>query len=412
MSNPVETGATLKPLPAPDLSGLPFFVRSAMGLLKRMDRGSLRVELPDGRELQFGGRETGPDAHLKIHDFALARFVLFNGHLGAAEAYLRGLWDSDDLTAFLQYFAENRRAFEAHFRGSALARFAQRIAHLRRRNSRTGSKHNIEFHYDLGNAFYEQWLDPTMTYSSARFLDPNEDLARAQVNKYRSLAEQIDLKPEHHVLEIGCGWGGFAEYAAGTVGARVTGITISQEQLAFAQERMRRLGLEDRVTIEYRDYRDVTENYDRIVSIEMIEAVGEEYWPAYFGQLHDRLKPGGRVGLQAITICDDSFPIYRKSADFIQRYIFPGGMLPSPGALREQVQKVGLEWQADSFFGLDYAVTLKRWRDRFLTAWPEIRPLGFDERFRRMWEYYLAYCEAGFRSGNIDVGQITLTRPA
>ncbi|HEX7775620.1 MAG TPA: cyclopropane-fatty-acyl-phospholipid synthase family protein [Parvibaculum sp.] len=393
------------------ITGIPRLARFAFRALLQIRRGSLLVVLPDGRRLRFQGRETGENAVMEIRDFALARRFFAGGDLGAAEAFLEGMWDSPNITAFLELFARNKEALQEKLRGLGVVRLAARLWHFARRNSKRGSKRNIEFHYDLGNGFYRRWLDGTMTYSSARFSHPGQDLSEAQINKYRSLAERIGLKPEHHLLEIGSGWGGFAEYAASEIGCRVTGITISKEQLAFARERMARKGLSDRVDIRYQDYRDVTEKFDRIASIEMFEAVGEEYWPAYFRKIRECLKPGGVAGLQIITIADYAFPAYRKSADFIQRYIFPGGMLPSPSALKEQVARAGLTWAGNLDFGLDYAETLKQWRQRFRAAWPEIQPLGFDERFRRMWEYYLAYCEAGFRAGQIDVTQLTITRP-
>jgi cyclopropane-fatty-acyl-phospholipid synthase len=393
------------------LPGIPFLVRMAFGILLKLKAGSLTAILPDGRRLRFRGREPGAEAVMEIRDFGLARRIVASGDLGAAEAFLEGMWDSPNITAFLELFARNKEALQAKLKGFVVARFAARMYHLARRNSKSGSRRNIEFHYDLGNAFYRRWLDATMTYSSARFAHAGQTLAEAQINKYRSLAERIGLKREHHVLEIGSGWGGFAEYAAGEIGCRVTGITLSKEQLAFARERMAAKGLSDRVEIRYQDYRDVTETFDRIASIEMFEAVGEQYWPAYFQKVRDCLKPGGIAGLQIITIGDKTFPSYRKSVDFIQRYIFPGGMLPSPKILKEQVARAGLTWAGNHDFGLDYAETLKQWRQRFSAAWPEIQPLGFDERFRRMWEYYLAYCEAGFRTGHVDVTQLTLTRP-
>jgi cyclopropane-fatty-acyl-phospholipid synthase len=393
------------------IAGIPRLARFAFRALLQIRRGSLLVVLPDGRRLNFRGREPGENAVMEIRDFALARRFFAAGDLGAAEAFLEGMWDSPNITAFLELFARNKEALQEKLQGLGIVRLAARIWHFARRNSKRGSKRNIEFHYDLGNGFYRRWLDRTMTYSSARFSHPGQDLSEAQINKYRSLAERIDLKPEHHLLEIGSGWGGFAEYAASEIGCRVTGITISKEQLAFARERMAAKGLSDKVDIRYQDYRDVTEKFDRIASIEMFEAVGEEYWPAYFRKIRECLKPGGIAGLQIITIADYAFPAYRKSADFIQRYIFPGGMLPSPSALKDQVARAGLTWAGNLNFGLDYAETLKQWRQRFRAAWPEIQPLGFDERFRRMWEYYLAYCEAGFRAGQIDVTQLTITRP-
>jgi cyclopropane-fatty-acyl-phospholipid synthase len=278
-------------------------------------------------------------------------------------------------------------------------------------NSRTGSKKNIHAHYDLGNAFYEAWLDRTMTYSSARFDSASEPLEAAQTRKYADLARAMDLKPGMRVLEIGCGWGGFAEYAAREVGAHVTGVTISQEQHDFARQRLFNAGLSERTDIRLIDYRDVEGTFDRVASIEMFEAVGKEYWGAYFDKVRQVLVPGGRAGLQIITIQDELFDEYNARVDFIQKYIFPGGMLPSEARLQPVVEAAGLRWDAVDRFGVDYADTLSRWDQRFQAAWADIRKMGgFDERFRRLWRFYLAYCEAGFRSRRTDVIQLALTR--
>src|SRR6201999_1927849 len=265
-------------------------------------------------------------------------------------------------------------------------------------------------HYDIGNAFYSSWHDPSMTYSSALFEEHTADLTAAQNNKYRRLAEAIELRPGQKLLEIGCGWGGFAEYAA-KVGAKVVGLTISKEQRDFAQARMQAAGLNEKVEIRFQDYRDERGHYDRIASIEMIEAVGEQFWPQYFSQLRDRLLPGGLIGIQAITIQDRFFQAYRQEVDFIQRYVFPGGMLPSPQVLKALGERFGVPVIRERIFGQDYAKTLATWRNNFRAAWPHLKPLGFDERFRRLWEYYLAYCEAGFLSGNIDVRQVVFAKP-
>jgi cyclopropane-fatty-acyl-phospholipid synthase len=286
----------------------------------------------------------------------------------------------------------------------------QIVRHWFNRNTRRQARKNIYAHYDIGNAFYSAWLDPSMTYSSAIFEDGTQDLTAAQNNKYRRLAEAIDLQPGQKVLEIGCGWGGFAEYAAKHYGAHVTGLTISTEQRDFARKRIQDAGLDDKVEIKFQDYRDERGQYDRIVSIEMIEAVGEQFWPQYFSQLRDRLLPGGLVGIQAITIQDKFFQSYRREVDFIQRYVFPGGMLPSPAILKSFGDKFGVPVIKERIFGLDYAKTLATWRDNFRAAWPNLTPLGFDDRFRRLWEYYLAYCEAGFLSGNIDVRQVVFAK--
>ena len=291
-----------------------------------------------------------------------------------------------------------------------LTHWLNRVIHLLRPNTRKGAKRNIHAHYDLGNEFYALWLDTTMTYSSALFSDSQKSLRDAQNDKYRALAASTDIRPGDHVLEIGCGWGGFAEFAARELDCKVTGITISNEQLTFAKNRIAKAGLEDKVDLRFCDYRDLDSKYDRVVSIEMFEAVGESYWPTYFSKLHDCLKPGGRAGLQIITIAKERFEAYRKKTDFIQRYIFPGGMLPSPERLDTEFAAADLQLLAREDFAADYARTLAEWRLRFLDVWPEVQALGFDTRFRNMWEYYLAYCEAGFATNSIDVSHFTLTR--
>jgi cyclopropane-fatty-acyl-phospholipid synthase len=286
------------------------------------------------------------------------------------------------------------------------------LRHLSNANTKRGSRRNILAHYDLGNEFYAAWLDASMTYSSARFDAKVRDLETAQRAKYAALAEHLELKPGDHVLEIGCGWGGFAEFAAREYGVRVTGITISDEQLAYSCARMERAGLSDLVEIRRQDYRDVEGQFDKVASIEMFEAVGEKYWPAYFTKIADVLKPGGRAGLQIITIKDELFDAYRKRADFIQRYVFPGGMLVSLDRLKEETAKVGLVWRQAEAFGQSYADTLAEWTRRFTAKWGDIRAMGFDERFKQLWLFYLSYCEAGFRTGRTNVVQLELAKPA
>lgn len=389
---------------------LPFLVRKALKYAMGLQAGELTVNLPDGRSLLFGGNAPGPSAILNVKDTAFAKSLARGGDLGFAEAYLRGQWDTPDLTKFLELFCVNHSAVQTLLDGRPLTRFLQMVRHYLRRNTRSGSKRNIHAHYDLGNRFYEAWLDRTMTYSSAMFAPGDNELASAQTRKYRQLAERTQIGPDDHVLEIGCGWGGFAEFAATEIGCRVTGLTISKEQYDYAVKRMAERGLSDKVEIKLQDYRDESGLYDRIVSIEMFEAVGEEYWETYFTQLRNLLKDGGRAGVQVITIQDRLFANYRRELDFIRHYIFPGGMLPSPSVLRRLGERSGVPLAHEKIFGLDYAETLKVWRDRFRAAWPTLTPLGFDERFRRMWEYYLAYCEAGFRSGNIDVRQMIFAK--
>jgi cyclopropane-fatty-acyl-phospholipid synthase len=347
---------------------------------------------------------------MKVYHYGFASRLIRGGDIGIAEAYLRGEWDTPDLTQFLYLFCVNQDWMRSMLIGKPMVRAMQVVRHWLNRNTRRQARRNIYKHYDIGNAFYSAWLDPSMTYSSALFEGDTADLTAAQNNKYRRLAEAIDLKPGQRLLEIGCGWGGFAEYAAKAAGAKVVGLTISKEQRDFAQARIQAAGLADRVEIRLQDYRDERDQYDRIASIEMIEAVGEEFWPNYFSQLRDRLLPGGLAGIQAITIQDNLFQDYRRDVDFIQRYVFPGGMLQSPQILKSLGERFGVPVIRERIFGQDYAKTLATWRNNFRAAWPNLIPLGFDDRFRRLWEYYLAYCEAGFLSGNIDVRQVVFAK--
>lgn len=399
---------------APDnrhmLRGLPAAVRKALDLVTHLRYGRLDVTLPDGRTFRIPGREPGPEGHLVIRDHRFVRRVISAGDMGVAESYMAGEWSSPDVTSFLELFCINHEVLTQKVNGSALVRTLLRFRHWMNENTKRKAKKNIAAHYDLGNAFYAEWLDPTMTYSAALFPSGGEALADAQTEKYRHLARRAGMETSHHVLEIGCGWGGFAEFAAREVGCKVTGLTISREQYDFARKRVFEAGLAEKVELKLQDYRDETGLYDRIASIEMFEAVGEKYWPAYFRTLRERLKPGGAAGIQVITIQDRLFEQYRRTPDFIQRHVFPGGMLPCPSALDRISAAEGLRRADETIFGLDYARTLKIWRDQFWAAWPKLETMGFDERFKRLWEYYLHYCEAGFRAGNIDVRQIVYAR--
>jgi len=377
---------------------------------QRLRFGALDLTLPDGRRLHLHGREPGPSTSLTIRDRRAFRRIVTGGDLGFAEAYVRGEVDTPDLTGFIAFGSANWEALAGDLGGSLPSRLLARLGHLLRPNSRRGSRRNILAHYDLGNDFYGAWLDPSLTYSAALFEGEIDDLGAAQVNKYRRAAEAAGLRAGSRVLEIGCGWGGFAEWAAREIGCTVTALTISDAQHAHATQRIRAAGLSDRVEIRRQDYRDVRGAYDGIVSIEMFEAVGERYWRTFFETVARCLVPGGRAAVQVITIDDAVFPAYRRGTDFIQRYVFPGGMLPSPAAFRAAAAEAGLTPQPERRFGGDYARTLNLWRERFEAAWPEIRSQGFDERFRRLWRYYLCYCEAGFTIGNIDVMQIPLVR--
>lgn len=374
--------------------------------------GRLTLVLPDGSSRQLTGRSPGHSAVLVIRDPRFAARVLKSGDIGFAEGYMAGEWDTPDLAVLLETLVNNYDHIRRLFDGNPLMNAVNWLGHRLNRNSRRGSRRNIHAHYDLGNAFYSAWLDPSMTYSAARFERPGQSLQEAQRAKYAALARLMDLQPGHSVLEIGCGWGGFAEFAAREVGAVVTGVTISREQHDYARRRMFEAGLAERADIRLIDYRDVQGRFDRVASIEMFEAVGREYWPTYFQKVHDVLKPGGRAGLQIITIQDDLFDEYDARTDFIQKYVFPGGSLPSEARMVPVVESAGLNRTAVERFGGDYADTLAEWMRRFDAAWTEIRQDGqaFDDRFRRLWRFYLAYCEAGFRSGRTDVIQIALDR--
>ena len=395
----------------PDLKRAPATFRAAVRIAAETWLfGGITFVLPSGREIPIRGAQPGPQARVVINDYRFMGRVMAAGDIGFAEGYMAGEWDTPDLTAVLESASLNFDRIGQLSAGNPLMRMFNFFAHLLNRNSRKGSQRNIHAHYDLGNAFYERWLDPTMTYSAARFERPDQPLSAAQQHKYATLARTMGLGADQHVLEIGCGWGGFAEFAAREVGARVTGITISREQHDFAKQRLFTQGLAEKADIRLIDYRDVEGCFDRVASIEMFEAVGEAYWPTYFAKIHDLLSPGGRAALQIITIRDELFDDYRSRADFIQKYVFPGGMLGSERRLREETDRAGLEWRDIARFGQDYAETLGQWGARFQAAWDEIRELGFDERFRRLWQFYLSYCEAGFRTGRTNVIQLGLAR--
>jgi len=394
------------------LDKLPASLHVTAMVLSGFKRGRLDMTLPDGRTLRFAGKEPGPVAEMIVHDPTFARTVAARGDIGFAEVFMDGKVQTPDLPTLLEYFSDNWDDLGTLGIGNAIAQFFTNLRHRMRANTKKGSKRNILAHYDLGNDFYAAWLDPTMTYSSAIFSSDDQSMRDGQLAKYRAIASSLNLKQGDHVLEIGSGWGGFAEVAAKEYGARVTSITISDAQHAYATQRMKDVGLEDQVDIVLKDYRDVTGQYDAVASIEMFEAVGEEYWPGYFSKIANVLKPGGKAALQIITIDDKLFNEYRKRADFIKRYIFPGGMLPSPKRLKEETERAGMAFQVDQMFGKSYARTLDEWAKRFDLAWDRIKGGKFDEQFRRLWLYYLGYCSAGFRTGRIDVGQFVLTKPA
>ncbi|PWR23336.1 SAM-dependent methyltransferase [Zavarzinia compransoris] len=390
------------------LGGLTRWMRVLLRLAAHLEHGTVLMTLPAGPTVVLRGRTKGPVAEIHVHDQRMAKRILLKGGIGFAESHLAGEWDSPDLVALLGIANVNDALLDKVLDGAPVTRLLARLGHALNRNSRSGSRRNIAHHYDLGNRFYGAWLDPSMTYSAAVFPPGVDDLAGAQAAKYDLLAGKLGLGPDHHLLEIGCGWGGFAERAAASFGCRVTAVTISAEQYAFARRRIFEAGLAERVEIRLQDYRDIRGRFDHIASIEMFEAVGERYWPVFFDRVAALLAPGGRAALQVITIAETYFPRYRRHVDFIQKYVFPGGMLPSPAAFERAAAAAGLARGEVTAHGPDYARTLAAWRGRFLAAFDDLRPLGFDDRFRRLWTYYLAYCEAGFRTASIDVMQVAL----
>ena len=393
-------------------AGLPRYFARIFEEARRMAYGRVDFVLPDGRRFRASGQNPGPVAEIVVNDPDLFARVVREGDLGFSEAYLEGGWCTPDLQAFMDLIHADNDDLYDEFPGMGLLRAWEKLRFYLQSNSKRQARRNIARHYDLGNEFYALWLDETLTYSSGLFQTGQESLEAAQMAKYASLVDQMGVKQGDHVLEIGCGWGGFAEYAARDRGLRVTALTISQEQYDYARKRIADAGLSDRVEIRLRDYREEQGLYDGVASIEMFEAVGQRYWPVFFQTLRQRLKPGGNATLQIITVQDKRWEVYRKSVDFIQKYIFPGGMLPSPSVLRAEIERSGLRIERSIEFGESYSVTLRRWHEAFNAHWDEISSLGFDARFRRMWNFYLTSCASGFQSGNCDVTQITVENPA
>jgi cyclopropane-fatty-acyl-phospholipid synthase len=370
--------------------------------------GRLRVVLPSGFVLEKSGTEAGPEATVVIHRWRMLWRVIVGGDIGFAEGFMHGDWATPDLTAVIRLAAKNTEALAPAVQGALPGKLSHRVRHLFNANTRRGSRRNVEAHYDLGNDFYRQWLDSSMFYSSAIWDETTDTLEAAQALKLRRIREKLDLAGGETVLEIGCGWGALAADLAVEAGARVTGITLSPSQLAWARDVAAASGKAGQIDLRLQDYRDTDGQYDRIVSIEMFEAVGEAYWPSYFETLKRCLKRGGRAVLQVISIEEKRFESYRRDTDFIQKYVFPGGFLPSGPTLAASVGSAGLVLKEVEHFGKSYALTLAEWRSRFIAEWPAIAALGFNERFYRLWEYYLCYCEAGFEEGTIDVGLYTL----
>jgi cyclopropane-fatty-acyl-phospholipid synthase len=393
---------------------MPAAARRVHVLLQRLQHGILHVQWPDGRIEQFGqAHDSGLNATLHLHSWTPLLQALKSGDIGFAESYIAGEWTTNNLADLLQLLIANRRDMEEVIYGHWLGRLIYRVRHLLHRNTRSNSKKNIHAHYDLGNGFYELWLDPTMNYSSAWFGDDrSQAMAQAQMAKVRRALCMVDANAGDRILEIGCGWGALAELGGTEFGAQMSGVTLSHEQLAFANQRIQKLGLAGTSHLRLQDYRDIDDGpYDAICSIEMLEAVGQEYWPTYFESVARLLKSGGKACIQTIVIDDALFERYVKSTDFIQQYIFPGGCLPCPREFRAQAERAGLKVVDELAFGLDYAETLRRWRHQFMADKAQVLQLGFDERFIRIWEFYLAYCEAAFEQHNIDVLQYTLVKP-
>jgi cyclopropane-fatty-acyl-phospholipid synthase len=390
---------------------MPAVARTGLHLLQRMRHGSLLLELPDGRQLHCG---TGglPTASIRLRNWNVFAAVLRSGDIGLAESYIAEDWSTPHLADLFRLLLANREALTSLVYGSWWGRLAYRLRHLLRRNTKTNSRKNIHAHYDLGNNFYQLWLDPSMNYSSAWFQgDLQGDLTQAQHAKVRRALDSSGVQPGQRVLEIGCGWGALAEMAAVDHGAQVVGVTLSTEQLAYGQQRMAAAGVAQQVELRLQDYRDIQDGpYDAICSIEMLEAVGREYWPTYFAHVQRLLKPGGKACIQAIVIDDALFDRYVQGTDFIQQYIFPGGCLPSTERVRAEAQRAGLRVEQEFAFGQDYAETLRRWHHQFVQQRGQVLMQGFDTRFLHTWEFYLAYCEAAFSVRNIDVVQFTLVK--
>lgn len=393
--------------PSAGASAVPAAARVLLAALSRLRHDALLLQAPDGGTTLYG--EGATPVTLRLASWKVCGAVLRSGDIGLAESFIEGGWSTDNLPGLVELLARNRTQLESLVYGSWWGSLLYRLRHLLNRNSRRGSRKNIHAHYDLGNAFYQRWLDPSMTYSSALFLEPGMSLEQAQAAKYARMLAQLQVAPGARVLEIGCGWGGFAETAA-RAGVHVTGLTLSHEQLSYAKVRLAVAGLSAKADLQLCDYRDAEGQYDAVASIEMFEAVGQQYWADYFACVARKLKQGGRACVQTITIADELFERYSKGTDFIQQYIFPGGMLPSQAEFRRHAAQHGLRVEQELRFGRDYAETLRCWRAAFLREQEWIAPLGFDARFMRTWEFYLAYCEGAFDAGNTDVVQFTLVK--
>lgn len=376
-------------------------------LVSNIKKGTITVVTPEGKYLKFSGITEGEHVIIRINDWRFCEDLFLKGDIGLGEAYVSGYWDCDNINKLIKLAVENYKELERVIKGSFLKIIFFRIMHILNRNSKKGSRKNIYAHYDIGNDFFQLWLDPSMTYSGALFKRPEEELSKAQENKYENILKKLNLKVGDHILEVGCGWGGFMEYAA-RQGVKVTGVTISKEQYEFAKKRLSQY--EGIAEVRLQDYREITGEYSQIVSIEMFEALGSEYWKKYFKILHSILKPGGKMIIQTITINNNDFSSYRRCSDFIQQYIFPGGLLPSPDIFKSTAVRQGFKYVGDFEFGLDYGLTLKRWEENFTRVLDKVKDLGFDDKFIRTWKFYLKYCQGGFEARKISVSQFNFTK--
>ena len=376
-------------------------------MMSNIRKGSVTIVTPEEKYLKYTGIEEGEHVSIRINEWKFCEDIFMKGDIGLGESYISGYWDCGNINNLIKFGIENYNELERVIKGSLLKILFFRIKHFLNRNSRKGSLKNVHAHYDIGNEFYQLWLDSSMTYSSAIFNSTDEELLSAQENKYERILKNLKLKNGDHILEVGCGWGGFMEYAARN-GFKVTGVTISKEQYEFAKKRLSKFG--NLAKVKLQDYRDIDGKYNHIVSIEMFEALGEKYWKKYFKMLFSILKPGGKLIIQSITINNNDFFSYRKCSDFIQQYIFPGGMLPSPKIFKDVAVKQGFIYRGDLEFGRDYGITLKRWEENFSSVLSRVKKLGFDDKFIRTWRFYLKYCQGGFEANKISVFQFSFTK--
>tara|TARA_Y100001970_G_C14195385_1_gene837766 strand:- start:462 stop:1655 length:1194 start_codon:yes stop_codon:yes gene_type:complete len=376
-------------------------------MISNIKYGNITLITPEGKYVKFSGEKEGEEVSVKINNWRVCEDIFLKGDIGLGESYISGYWDCKDISKLIKLGIANYDELERVIKGSLLKIVFYRTKHFLKRNSKKGSRENIYAHYDIGNDFFKLWLDPSMTYSSAIFENINDDLFRAQENKYEKILKNLNIKSGDHILEVGCGWGGFMEYAA-KKGIKVTGVTISEEQYNFAKQRLKNFGNLSEIRLQ--DYREVSGSFDHIVSIEMFEAIGESYWKKFFKTLHSVLKPGGKMVIQSITINNRDFSSYRKCSDFIQQYIFPGGMLPSPEIFIATAVKQGFDYLNNVEFGKDYGLTLRKWEENFSLVLNKIKDLGFDEKFIRTWRFYLKYCQGGFESRKISVSQFNFVK--